>query len=160
LWRNSWEQFIPFLDYDVQIRKVLCSTNAIESLNARYRRAVNAKGHFSTEQAGLKTLVLVTRCLGRHDGSPGGRRPWTPSPSPPPTECRQRRTSDETAGYTVYLTDPSSTVRGCARSKRVMASMIVGQRQSYFDGPPRALAHCCLMKASVYGPATAAANSS
>ena len=34
LWRNAWEQFIPFLDYDVEIRRVLCSTNAIESLNA------------------------------------------------------------------------------------------------------------------------------
>src|SRR5215470_12817287 len=43
LWQNAWEEFIPFLDYDVEIRKVLCSTNAIESLNARYRRAVKAK---------------------------------------------------------------------------------------------------------------------
>jgi len=63
LWRSAWEQFIPFLDYDVEIRKVLCSTNAIESLNARYRRAVNAKGHFPTEQAALKTLYLATRSL-------------------------------------------------------------------------------------------------
>jgi len=63
LWRAAWEQFIPFLDYDVEIRKVLCSTNAIESLNARYRRAVNAKGHFPTEQAAMKTLYLVTRSL-------------------------------------------------------------------------------------------------
>jgi putative transposase len=51
LWENAWEQFIPFLDYDAEIRKVLCSTNAIESLNARYRRAVKARGHFPTEQA-------------------------------------------------------------------------------------------------------------
>ena len=36
---------------------MLCSTNAIESLNARYRRAVNTKGHFPTEQAALKTPV-------------------------------------------------------------------------------------------------------
>src|SRR5690348_10686717 len=49
LWQNAWEQFIPFLDYDVEIRTVLCSTNAIESLNARYRRAVKARGHFPTE---------------------------------------------------------------------------------------------------------------
>jgi putative transposase len=39
LWRNAWNEFIPFLDYDTEIRKVICSTNAIESLNARYRRA-------------------------------------------------------------------------------------------------------------------------
>ncbi len=63
LWRAAWEEFIPFLDYPVEIRRVLCSTNAIESLNARYRRAVTARGHFPTEQAALKTLYLVTRSL-------------------------------------------------------------------------------------------------
>ncbi len=46
LWNNAWEEFIPFLDYDIEIRTVLCSTNAIESLNARYRRAVKARRHF------------------------------------------------------------------------------------------------------------------
>ena len=56
LWANAWEEFIPFLDYDVEIRTVLCSTNAIESLNARYRPAVRARGHFPTEQAALKCL--------------------------------------------------------------------------------------------------------
>jgi transposase-like protein len=47
----------------VEIRKILCSTNAIESLNARYRRAVKARGHFPTEQAAMKCLYLVTRSL-------------------------------------------------------------------------------------------------
>jgi transposase-like protein len=42
LWENAWSQFVPFLDYDVEIRRVICSTNAIESLSARYRRAVRA----------------------------------------------------------------------------------------------------------------------
>jgi transposase-like protein len=42
LWENAWNEFSQFLDYDVEIRKVICSTNAIESLNTRYRRAVNA----------------------------------------------------------------------------------------------------------------------
>ncbi|SDS76938.1 IS256 family transposase [Microlunatus soli] len=63
LWADAWEEFIPFLDYDVEIRKVICSTNAIESLNARYRRAVRARGHFPNEQAAMKTLYLVTRSL-------------------------------------------------------------------------------------------------
>jgi putative transposase len=74
LWRNAWEQFIPFLDYDVEIRTVLCSTNAIESLNARYRRAVRARGHFPTEQAALKCLYLVTRSL---DPTGTGQIRWT-----------------------------------------------------------------------------------
>jgi transposase-like protein len=73
LWRNAWEQFIPFLDYDVEIRKVLCSTNAIESLNARFRRAVNARGHFPTEQAAIKCLYLVFRSL---DPKGTGRTRW------------------------------------------------------------------------------------
>ena len=73
LWENAWQEFIPFLDYDVEIRKVLCSTNAIESLNARYRRAVKARGHFPTEQAALKCLYLVTRSL---DPTGAGRTRW------------------------------------------------------------------------------------
>src|SRR5215212_1367149 len=74
LWRNAWTEFIPFLDYDLEIRKVICSTNAIESLNARYRRAVRARGHFPTEQAALKCLYLVTRSL---DPTGAGRARWT-----------------------------------------------------------------------------------
>jgi putative transposase len=74
LWENAWEQFIPFLDYDVEIRTVICSTNAIESLNARYRRAIKARGHFPTEQAALKCLYLVTRSL---DPTGSGRARWT-----------------------------------------------------------------------------------
>src|SRR5690242_20833438 len=66
-------EFIPFLDYDVEIRKVLCSANAIESLNARYRRAIKARGHFPTEQAALKCLYLVTRSL---DPTGTGRTRW------------------------------------------------------------------------------------
>jgi putative transposase len=74
LWRDAWEQFTPFLDYDVEIRKVLCSTNAIESLNARYRRAVSVRGHFPTEQAAMKCLYLVTRSL---DPKGTGQTRWT-----------------------------------------------------------------------------------
>src|ERR687897_32318 len=73
LWRNAWSEFIPFLDYDVEIRRIICSTNAIESLNARYRRAVRARGHFPTEQAALKCLYLVTRSL---DPTGRGRARW------------------------------------------------------------------------------------
>jgi putative transposase len=74
LWRNAWNEFIPFLDYDTEIRTVICSTNAIESLNARYRRAVRARGHFPSEQAALKCLYLVTRSL---DPTGTGRARWT-----------------------------------------------------------------------------------
>jgi transposase-like protein len=73
LWENAWGEFIPFLDYDVEIRRIICSTNAIESLNARYRRAVRARGHFPNDAAALKCLYLVTRSL---DPTGRGRARW------------------------------------------------------------------------------------
>jgi putative transposase len=73
LWENAWSEFVPFLDYDVEIRRVICSTNAIESVNARYRRAVRARGHFPTDQAALKCLYLATRAL---DPTGKGRARW------------------------------------------------------------------------------------
>jgi transposase-like protein len=55
-------------------RHFIPGTNAIESLNARYRRAVRARGHFPTDQAALKCLYLVTRSL---DPTGRGRARWT-----------------------------------------------------------------------------------
>jgi putative transposase len=73
MWDNAWSEFVPFLDYDAEIRRVICSTNAIESVNARYRRAVRARGHFPTEQAALKCLYLATRAL---DPTGKGKARW------------------------------------------------------------------------------------
>jgi transposase-like protein len=46
LWENAWAEFVPLLSFDVEIRTVICSTNAIESVNARIRKAVRTRGHF------------------------------------------------------------------------------------------------------------------
>lgn len=54
LWDNAWEEFTPFLRFDTEIRRIVCTTNAIESVNARIRRAVKAREHFPNEQAALK----------------------------------------------------------------------------------------------------------
>ena len=63
---------MPFLDYDVEIRKIICSTNAIESLNARYRRAVRVRGDLPNEQAHSSVSVLV-----RAPGQGGNGQNWT-----------------------------------------------------------------------------------
>jgi len=63
LWTSAWSEFVPFLDYSPEIRRVIYSTNAIESLNARFRRATRARGHFPNEQAAMKCLYLVVRSL-------------------------------------------------------------------------------------------------
>ena len=74
LWENAWPEFVPFLQFDREIRTVICTTNAIESINARLRRAVNARGHFPTEQAAMKCLYLAIMSL---DPTGKGRQRWT-----------------------------------------------------------------------------------
>ena len=74
LWTNAWAEFVPFLAFDGEIRTIICTTNAIESLNARFRRAVRARGHFPTDQAALKCLYMVVHSL---DPTGAGRRRWT-----------------------------------------------------------------------------------
>jgi transposase-like protein len=64
---------VPFLAFDPEIRRVICSTNAIESVNARIRRAVKARGHFPNEQAALKCVYLAMMSL---DPAGTGRRRW------------------------------------------------------------------------------------
>lgn len=63
LWHSAWTEFVPFLAYSPEIRKVIYSTNAIESLRARFRRSVRARGHFPNEQAAVKCLYLTIRSL-------------------------------------------------------------------------------------------------
>ncbi len=73
LWQNAWAEFVPFLAFDTEIRSVICTTNSIESLNSRIRRAVNARGHFPTEQAALKCIYLAIMSL---DPTGNGRQRW------------------------------------------------------------------------------------
>src|SRR6266487_713980 len=74
LWEHAWAEFVPFLTFDAEIRTIICTTNAIESLNARFRRSVKARGHFPNEQAALKHLYLTVVSL---DPTGRGRRRWT-----------------------------------------------------------------------------------
>lgn len=74
LWTNAWAEFVPFLAFDKDIRTVICTTNAIESLNSRIRRAVNARGHFPNEQAALKCVYLAIMSL---DPTGKGRQRWS-----------------------------------------------------------------------------------
>jgi putative transposase len=74
LWESACAEFVPFLAFDKEIRTLICTTNAIESLNARFRRSVKARGHFPTGQAALKHLYLVIISL---DPTGRGRKRWS-----------------------------------------------------------------------------------
>ena len=58
-WRRAWGEVVPFYAFPGDVRRILYTTNAIEALNAKLRRAVRARGHFPTDEAALKLLFLV-----------------------------------------------------------------------------------------------------
>ena len=58
-WRRAWNEVIPFYAFPAEVRRILYTTNAIEALNSKLRRAVRARGHFPTDEAALKLLFLV-----------------------------------------------------------------------------------------------------
>ena len=64
-WRRNWPEVIPFFAFPDDVRRIIYTTNAIESLNAKLRRAVRSRGHFPTDDAALKLLFLVLNLAAR-----------------------------------------------------------------------------------------------
>jgi putative transposase len=58
-WRRAWAEVIPFYAFPGEVRRILYTTNAIEALNSKLRRAVRARGHFPSDEAATKLLFLV-----------------------------------------------------------------------------------------------------
>jgi putative transposase len=60
-WENAWERFIPFLEFPPEVRKIIYTTNAIESLNYQFRKIIKNRGHFPNDEAVVKLLWLAIR---------------------------------------------------------------------------------------------------
>lgn len=60
-WRNNWEKITPFMQFPQEIRKVIYTTNIVESLNNTLRKSVRNRGHFPTEDALMKVLYLAIK---------------------------------------------------------------------------------------------------
>ena len=60
-WRRNWDKVIPFFAFPEAVRRIVYTTNAIEALNAKLRRAVKIRGHFPTDEAATKLIYLVLR---------------------------------------------------------------------------------------------------
>ena len=109
-WENAWERFIPFLAFPPELRKIIYTTNAIESLNYQLRKIIKNRGHFPNDDAVIKLLWLAIRDIedkrARHaprrrglpadqrraparsskaPSSRAGKPPSAPSPWPTPT---------------------------------------------------------------------------
>jgi transposase-like protein len=72
-WRKSWAEFVPFLAFPVELRTIVYTTNAVESLNARFRKGVRHRTHFPNEQAALKVLYLVAIERRPNRSNPSGK---------------------------------------------------------------------------------------
>jgi putative transposase len=77
-WRRHWAEVIPFFAYPPEVRRMIYTTNAIESLNSTIRRSVRARGHFPSDEAALKLIWLqlreVTKATYRGNGYVGKSR--------------------------------------------------------------------------------------
>ncbi|VBY40169.1 transposase, mutator type [Burkholderia pseudomallei] len=61
LWRRAWDQVIPFYAFAPDIRKIVYTTNAIESLHMQLRKIIKARGRFPSDEAALKLIWLALR---------------------------------------------------------------------------------------------------
>ena len=81
-WRRHWDQVIPFFAFSEAIRRIIYTTNAIEALNSKLRRAVRTRGHFPGDDAAMKLLYLVLNHAAQEWKRPP--REWTEAkPSSP-----------------------------------------------------------------------------
>ena len=73
MWQRQWEQVIPFFAYPPEVRRIVYTTNAIESMHMQLRKIVKNRGHFPNEAAAMKCLYLTTRSL---DPTGHGKARW------------------------------------------------------------------------------------
>ncbi len=64
-WRRHWEEVIPFYSYPPEIRKMIYTTNAIESLHMQLRKVLKRRGHFPSDEAAAKLMYLALRNIVR-----------------------------------------------------------------------------------------------
>ena len=78
IWRQAWEEFTPFLRFPPELRKVVYTTNVVESVHYQLRKVTKTRGHFPTDQSALKLLRLAARNItNKRGGNLGtGTRGW------------------------------------------------------------------------------------
>lgn len=61
LWRRQWEAVTPFMAYPAEVRRIIYTTNALESVHSRLRKIIKTRGHFPNDEAAFKLLYLAVR---------------------------------------------------------------------------------------------------
>ena len=76
VWRRAWNDFTPFLDYPPELRRIVYTTNAIESINFQLRKITKTRGHFPSDDAAMKLLYLGLRNITSKRGGESGTGTW------------------------------------------------------------------------------------
>jgi putative transposase len=76
VWDKAWNDFTPFLDYPAELRRVVYTTNAIESINFQLRKITKNRGHFTDKEAAMKLLYLGLRNISTQRGGESGTGTW------------------------------------------------------------------------------------
>lgn len=76
VWHRAWNEFIPFLDYPPELRRIVYTTNAIESINFQLRKITKNRGHFPSDEAAMKLLYLGLRNISSQRGGESGTGTW------------------------------------------------------------------------------------
>jgi len=76
VWNNAWNEFTPFLDYPAELRKVVYTTNQIESINFQLRKITKNRGHFPDKDAAMKLIYLGLRNITTRRGGESGTGTW------------------------------------------------------------------------------------
>jgi putative transposase len=72
VWRHAWDDFIPFLDYPPELRRIVYTTNAIESINYQLRKVTKTRGHFPDKDSAMKLIYLGLRNISTERGGESG----------------------------------------------------------------------------------------
>ena len=130
-WRRNWSEVIPFFAFPEPVRRIIYTTNAIGSLNAKLRKAVRSRGHFPTDDAALKLLFLVLRQAAKEwkkpplvrpskDGTrlePGIAESWTVSPDGKEYSFKLRADAKFSDGTPVTAADVEFSLKRAAGEK-------------------------------------------
>lgn len=131
IWRHQWQEVIPFFAYPLEVRRIMCTTNAIESLHMQIRKVIKNPGHFPNDDAAIKLLWLALQKTGKCHGSLGAPRKTSLrfySPSASLRTCDKALKFTNDFGHTKFLILPQyGTYHHPSRNHQLFSSNQIDQ---------------------------------
>jgi putative transposase len=108
-WEKAWDRFTPFLAFGPALRKVIYTTNSIESLNYQLRKIIKNRGHVPNDAAAIKLLWLAIRTIEDERARERAKEAGLPKGTPESPRQARRRLRHPRLGKAPWANSPSST---------------------------------------------------